>query len=46
MFRIIKLIKRLIEEYKTEEVCETLILSEEDREEIIKEAERDFWDEV
>lgn len=29
-----------------EEVCETTILSEDEREEIKKDAERDFWGEV
>lgn len=29
-----------------EEVCETTLLSEDEREEIKKEAERDFWGEV
>ena len=31
---------------ETEEVCDTVLLTEDEMDEIKKDAERDFWDEV
>ena len=48
MWRLIRSLIARIFGFKedTEEVCETTLLTEDEREEIKKEAERDFWGEV